>query len=133
MAKRQLTEGEKIDVYVQLREHKQAAEKEFKKSMERVNEAMAKIEADLLEAFEQRGVTSSKGKSGGTAFVKRRSNFKTVDRDAFLKYCFRHKNLELMDVRPNRTVMSELLEEGVVVDGVESSTTNVIQINKGKK
>jgi len=128
-----LTQGEKIDVYVRLREHKDQATKEFKKSMERVNEAMLKLEAELLEEFQQSGVTQAKGQTGATAFIKTFSSFKTTDRDAFLRFAVKSKNLELMDIRPNRTVMKEMVEKGIHVDGVDATHSQTIQINKGRK
>ena len=54
----QLTPAQRVAAYVQLRDYKAAAEKEFDKSMEKVNLAMQKLEAELLGDLNAAGVNN---------------------------------------------------------------------------
>ena len=128
----QLTTAQKIETYLKLRDHKEAANKEFKKSMERVNQAMEVLEGELLKAMQDDG-ENSKTTDDGTVYIRVVSNMKTTDRDAFLKYCLQNKELDLMDIRPNRSVMKEKMEKGEHVDGVDVTSTQLIGVRKGKK
>jgi len=127
----QLTTDQKIQHYVTLREHKKQADKEFKKSMERVNAAMEKLENELLEDLEAEGVSSKTAKGIGTAYVRVVTNMTTEDRDEFLKYCLKNRELDAMDVRPNRTIIKEKSEKGEVIPGVKITQTRLLGIRKG--
>lgn len=122
---------ERISNYVRLREFKKKADAEFKKSMERVNDAMHKLEGLLMKDIEASGGNSLSGKEG-TVYTTIKSTASIKDRDAFLRFVFQTKNLEVLDVRANKTIVRELGAKGTVVPGVNYTEVKVIGVRKGK-
>ncbi len=122
---------EKVANYIRLRDHKKRADTEFKASMERVNAAMKKLEADLMADIQASGSTSIASK-GGTVYIKTQSSASVKDRDEFFKFVFTTKNLELLDARANKAVVRELLLAGTVVPGVNYTEMQQIGVRKGK-
>lgn len=122
---------ERISNYVRLREFKKGADAEFKKSMERVNDAMKKLEGELMKDIEASGGTALSGERG-TVYTTIKSTASIKDRDAFLRFVFQTKNLEVLDVRANKTIVRELGAAGTVVPGVNYTEVKVIGVRKGK-
>jgi len=121
----------KVEQYVQLRDYKDKANKEFKESMTRVNEAMAKLEGELMKALDDQGVDSIAGKTG-TAYIKTQTSASVKDREEFLKFVFSTKNLELLDVRANKKIVRELGELGTAVPGVNYTEIKQVGVRRGK-
>lgn len=121
----------KIETYIQLRDYKEKANAEFKKDMERVNKAIEKLDVAILKELQDSGQTSSACKGVGTAYIRTVTNMKTEDRNALLKYALSEKNLDLLDIRPNRTAIKEKLEKGESVPGVKVTQTNLIGVKRG--
>lgn len=126
-----MTTADMIEAYIKLRDHKKKCDEEYKKSMERVNSALNKLEVDLLQALDDDGTSSAKAKGVGTAYVRTVSNMTTEDREAFLKYCLSNRELDAMDIRPNKTIIKEKLAEGESVPGVKVTQTRVVGVRKG--
>lgn len=122
---------EKIANYIRLREHKKLADTEYKKSMERVNAAMSKLEASLMEDIKTSGGNSISG-DDGTVYIKVLSSASVKDRDAFFKFVFDTNNLELLDARANKAIVRELHAKGTVVPGVNYTEIQSVGIRKGK-
>ncbi len=122
---------EKIEKYVKLRDYKKAADKEYKESMTRVNQAITKLEADLMEDIDASGGSSLSGKHG-TAYIKTQCSATVKDREEFLRYVFKTKNLEILDVRANKTIVRELGAKGEVVPGVNYTEVKQVGIRRGK-
>ena len=123
---------ERIDSYVKLRDYKKEADALFKKSMERVNQAMTKLEGQLAKDLEDSGGTSLSGASGVVYFTTK-STASVKDRDEFLKFVFQTKNLELLDVRANKKIVRELGAEGTAVPGVTYTEIRQIGVRRGKE
>ena len=126
------TPAKMTEQYIMLRDHKAKADKEFKKSMERVNLAMTKIENDLLAHFEKDGTTSVVTKGVGTAYIRVVTSMTTEDRDELLKWALKNKELGALDIRPNKTIINEKLDKGEVVPGVKITQTRLVGIRRGK-
>ncbi len=122
---------ERVANYVRLRDHKKAADAEFKKSMERVNAAMKKLEGLLMKDIKDSGGNSLSG-AAGTVYTTTKSTASVKDRDAFLRFVFTTKNLEVLDVRANKAIVRELNQAGTVVPGVNYTEQKVIGVRKGK-
>ncbi len=122
---------EKIANYIRLRDHKKRADTEYKASMERVNAAMKKLEAELMADIKTSGAKSIAGE-GGTVYIKTQSNASVKDRKAFFEFVFKTKNLELLDARANKAVVRELQAAGTVVPGVNYTEIQQVGIRKGK-
>ena len=123
---------ERIETFVKLRDYKKEADAEYKKSMERVNQAMTKLEGQLAIDLEESGGTSLTG-ANGTVYFTTKSNASVKDRDEFLKYVFQTKNLELLDVRANKKIVRELGAEGTVVPGVHYTEIRQVGVRRGKE
>lgn len=122
---------EKVANYIRLRNHKKQADIQFKASMERVNAAMKKLEAELMADIQASGSTSISSDTG-TVFIKVQSSASVKDRDAFFKFVFETKNLELLDARANKAIVRELHKAGTVVPGVNYTEIQQIHVRKGK-
>jgi len=122
---------EKIANYIRLRDHKKAADSTFKQSMERVNAAMKKLEAELMKDIQASGGDSLSGEAG-TVYIKTVSNASVKDRDEFLKFVFTTRNLEVLDVRANKAVVRELGDKGTVVPGVNYTEMKSVGVRRGK-
>lgn len=109
--------NEKIQQYLQLRAYKQTAKKEFDKRMDRVTAAMDRLESDFLACLNDLHSDSVKSASG-TAYKITRSSCSVKDRDVFLRYAVRSRNLELLDIRANKKVVKDVLTGGCEVPGV---------------
>ena len=122
----------KVEQYVQLRDYKKKADDEFKQSMTRVNEAMKKLEGELMKGLDEQGVESIRGTTG-TAYIKTQTSASVKDREEFLKFVFTTKNLELLDVRANKKIVRELGEQGTAVPGVNYTEIKQIGVRRGKE
>lgn len=122
----------KVEQYVQLRDYKKKADDEFKESMTRVNEAMKKLEGELMAGLDAEGVESIRG-STGTAYIKTQTSASVKDREEFLKFVFTTKNLELLDVRANKKIVRELGAQGTVVPGVNYTEIKQVGVRRGKE
>lgn len=122
----------KVEQYVQLRDYKKQADTEFKESMTRVNEAMKKLEGELMKGLDAEGVESIRADTG-TAYIKTQTSASVKDREEFLKFVFTTKNLELLDVRANKKIVRELGEQGTVVPGVNYTEIKQVGVRRGKE
>lgn len=122
---------EKIGTYVKLRDYKDAANKEFKKSMERVNTAMQKLETELMADLDAAGCQSI-ASDAGTVYINTKCSASVNDREVFLAFIFKTKNLEVLDVRANKTVVRELNKSGTVVPGVTYTEVKLVGVRRGK-
>ncbi len=122
---------ERINNYIRLREHKKKADAEYKQSMERVNTAMVKLEGELMKDINASGGDSLSGPAG-TVYTTTKSTASIKDRDAFLRFVFQSKNLEVLDVRANKAIVRALGKQGTVVPGVNYTEVKVIGVRKGK-
>lgn len=122
---------ERIAMYVKLRDHKQAAKKEFDRGMERVNQAMEKLEADMMADMHQLGLKSLPTEAG-TAYLKTTATASVKDRDAFLDWVLSNENYELLDVKANKTVVRELFNNGTDVPGVNYAEVETVGVRRGK-
>jgi len=126
-----MNQSEKIRAYVRIRDKKAEMQDEFKKVLEPLNEALQKLENEFLEELNDTGAESLNTKEG-TVYRIARSSASVKDRDEFLRYVFDEKNLELLDVKANKTVVRELAQEGVAVPGVKYSESIQIGVRRGK-
>ncbi len=123
---------ERIDQFVKLRDYKKKADTEYKKSMERVNQALTKLEGELTKDLDDAGVTSLSG-STGVAYFRSHASATVKDRDAFLKFVFETRDLELLDVRANKKIVRELGAKGTSVPGVTYTEVRQVGVRRGKE
>lgn len=127
-----MTPAQKVAAYIKLRDFKKAAEDEFKNSMKRTNDAMEKLEGDLLDHLNTTGANSLACDEGT---VYRNIQFSaTVDnREAFRAYIEENSLWEAADIRANKTFVREFMEKtGTPLPGVKVSQMATVGVRRGK-
>lgn len=125
-----LTPAEKVAAYIQLRDFKKSAEDEFKKSMVRVNEAMDKLEAELLDTLNQSGANSLACDSG-TVYKNTQLSATVENRDDFLGHVRKTDLWEALDVKANKTFIKEYMEtHGVVPPGLKVTQMATVGVRR---
>lgn len=132
MAENTMTPADMVRAYVRLRDHKEAAEKALKKSLERVVQGMDKLEALMLDHLNDTGASSITCKGIGTVYGKTRDSASVKDRDAFLEFIKENDLWDLLDARANKAVVRKLMEEtGTVPPGVNVSSMKTVGVRRG--
>jgi hypothetical protein len=126
-----MTLADKIANYITIRDYKKKADDQFKKAMEKPNAALAKLEAEILGELDAAGIQSSNAKGVGTAYVRVATSMTTESRDDLLKWAVKNRELDALDIRPNKTIIQEKLAKGEVVPGVKITQTRLIGVRKG--
>jgi|SRR5210317_822965 uncharacterized protein with GYD domain len=124
--------NQKIMQYVQLRDYLDEAKKEFNNSMDRVKQAMAKLESEFAVHLNDSG-SNSANTDAGTIYKIERTSATVKDRDEFFKFAIKNRKFEAMDIRANKKIIKELLDEGVEVPGVKFTASTQIGIRRGKE
>ena len=107
----------KVDQFIKLRDHKAKAKKAFDQSMERINQAVEKLENEILAKLQEEGVKNFKT-DAGTAYINTQSSATVKDRPAFEEWANSTGNTGAMDIRANKKAVRELLDEGEEIPGV---------------
>jgi hypothetical protein len=123
---------EKVAQYIKLRDYKKAAEDEFKKSLERVVEAMKKLEADLLEYLNSTGSDTLSAKGVGTVYRSKRSSATVEDPEAFMAWVREQEAWNALDIKANKTFMEEMANAGDIPPGVKFSIDHTVNIRRPK-
>lgn len=124
------TPAEKVEAYIKLRDYKKRAKEEFEKSLERVNQAMAKLEGELLQHLNDAGVDSISARGIGTFYRSVQYSATVHDRDKFMDFVQTQECWEALDVRANKTVIKNLLETLPEVPGVKVSTIATVNVRR---
>jgi hypothetical protein len=124
-----MTPAEMIANYVKLRDYKKAAADEFSKSMEKVNQAMQKLEAKLLESLDQSG-SNSISCDAGTVYRNTQHSAVVRDRKAFLDYILATGDWDALDVKANKTYVREQAEKAALVPGVELTSVYTVGVRR---
>jgi hypothetical protein len=123
--------ADRISAYLKLREYKSLCEKKFKESMQRVNEAMSKLEAELLDDLNNAGTDSVAVKGVGTAYRITRTHASVYDRDAFLDFIKSRDMWDILDPRANKEAVKDFMQsQGEPVPGVNFTSDSTIGIRK---
>jgi hypothetical protein len=123
------TPAELVEMYIRLRDHKKAADAEFKKSMERVNTGMEKLEGILLSKLEELGADSI-ACSSGTVYRNTQHSATVADMAAFKAWLEETGEWEVADIRANKVAVRTMLEAGNEVPGVKFSSFNTVGIRR---
>jgi hypothetical protein len=105
-----MTPAQKVAAYIKLRDFKKAAEAAFKKSLERPQEAMDKLEAELLADLNASGANSLACDSG-TVYRNMQMSATVENRDAFRNFVLQSNLWDAVDLKANKTFVREYMEE----------------------
>jgi 3-methyladenine DNA glycosylase AlkD len=124
------TPAELVAAYIKLRDKKEAANAEFKKSMEPTNQIMGMLEATLLQKLEELGVDSLSAKGIGTVYRNRQDSATVQDKPAFRAWVQESGNWDAVDLRANKVAVRHMLDEGQEIPGVSFTTINTVGIRR---
>jgi hypothetical protein len=124
------TPAELAAAYIKLRDKKEAATAEFKKSMELTNQIMETLEGILLKKLEELGVDSLTTKGVGTVYRLTQDSCTVQDKPEFRAWVEETQNWDAVDLRANKIAMRELLSKGVEVPGVKFTSVHTVGIRR---
>jgi len=119
----------KVEQFITLRDHKTKAKKAFDQSMERINQAVEKLENEILAALQEQGLKNVKTEVG-TAYINTMSSATVKDRPAFEEWAQATGNTGAMDIRANKKAIRELLDDGEEVPGVQYNERVTIGVRR---
>jgi len=123
-----------ISRYITLRDKMQAADKEYAEWRKlHFDSPMKEIEDHFTNLFEETGADNMKTKSG-TVYRKLNSSVTTADGAALREYVIAGQLWELVDWRPNKTQVVDLIKAGKEPPpGINYSTHMSIHIQRPKE
>lgn len=124
------TPAELVEAYIILRDKKEAAQAEFKKSLETTNKIMDTLEAVLLQKLEELGVDSLTAKGVGTVYRNTQDSCTVQDKATFREWVEETGNWDVVDMRANKTMVRELLNNGEQVPGVKFSSIHTVNVRR---
>jgi glutaredoxin 2 len=124
------TPAELVEAYIKLRDKKEAAQDEFKKSLETTNQVMDMLEAVLLQKLQELGVDSLTAKGIGTVYRNTTDSATVEDKDAFRKYLESTGDYSVLDLKANKKVARELANAGTPIPGVKFTSIHSVGIRR---
>lgn len=98
--------SEAVSLYIKLRDQKAQMKADFEASVAPLTEKMDKLEAKLLEVFNQTGMDSVKTEFG-TAYATVRTSASIADRDTFMDFVKANEEWALLEVRVSKTAVDQ--------------------------
>jgi hypothetical protein len=122
-----------VDKYIKLRDKKAQLEADHKLKMANIDDMLDKVEAVLLQQFEEIGVDSVKTKAG-TAFATVRTSATVADWDAFFgEFILPNKAWEFLERRCSKTAVEQYRSANEEIPpGINYAETRVINIRRAK-
>ena len=102
--------SELVAMYIQLRDKKAEYKAEYEVKVAKIEENLGKIEAKLLQVFEESGMDSVKTEAG-TAYKSTRVSVTTGDKDAFMEFVRTNDEWPLLEVRPSKSAVEQYREQ----------------------
>lgn len=125
-----MSPADMVSNYIKLRDFKKKADDEYKKSMEKVNLAMEKLEGELLRHLNDTGGDSLKC-ADGTVYKSMQTSASVKDPDAFKKWLLETEEWEALDLKANKTYVKEYADEhGVVPPGVNFTQMQTVGVRR---
>lgn len=123
--------SEAVSLYIQLRDKKAQMKAEFDAQVAPVQEKMDKLEAKLLDVFNQTGMDSVKTEFG-TAYSTVRTSASVADRDVFMDYVKANEEWALLEVRVSKTAVDQFrsANDNELPPGVNIREERVVNIRR---
>ncbi len=102
--------SELVAMYIQLRDKKAEYKAEYESKVAKIEENLDKIEAKLLQVFDESGMDSVKTEAG-TAYKSTRVSVTTGDKDAFMEFVRTNDEWPLLEVRPSKSAVEQYREQ----------------------
>lgn len=98
--------SEAVELYIKMRDRKAELKAEFDAKVAPLNEKMDKLEAKLLDVFNQTGMDSVKTEFG-TAYATTRVTASVADKEVFMAHIREHDDWGLLEVRASKTAVDQ--------------------------
>jgi phage host-nuclease inhibitor protein Gam len=98
--------SEAVSLYIKMRDRKAELKAEFDAKVAPLNEKMDKLEAKLLDVFNQTGMDSVKTEFG-TAYATTRVTASVADKEIFMAHIKAHDDWGLLEVRASKTAIDQ--------------------------
>lgn len=123
--------SEAVKLYIQLRDKKAEIKAEYDAKIAAIDEKLDKLEAKLLQVFNETGIDSVKTEFG-TAYTTTRTSVTLADRDTFLAFVKETDNFNLLELRPSRSAVPEFAAAngGELPPGVNMRVERVVNIRR---
>jgi hypothetical protein len=123
--------AEMVSHFIRLRDYKKAADEEYKKSMVKVNTAMAKLEGQMLAHLNETGGDSLSCPKG-TVYRNTMYSASVESRETFLEWVLANpERLEALDVKANKTFVKEFAaNSGEVPPGVKFTQMHTVGVRR---
>jgi len=95
-----------VNKYIELRDKKAEIKAEYDVKIAKIDETLEKIEAKLLEVFEESG-SKSFSTPNGTAYTSVRTSASVADREAFMEYVKRTEEWPLLEIRASKIAVQQ--------------------------
>jgi hypothetical protein len=96
--------------YIALRDKKAEYKAAYDAKVALIDETLDKIEAKLLQVFDDTGMDSVKTEAG-TAYKSTRVSVTTGDKDAFMEFVRTNDEWPLLEVRPSKSAVEEYRQQ----------------------
>lgn len=122
-----------VDVYIKIRDARDAAKREWEVRNSELEEEMALISSQILEICKETGADSIKTKFG-TASRTVKSRYWTNNWEEFYKFMMSHEAPDLLEKRIHQTNMKQFLEENpeVLPAGLNVDSQYTITVRRSK-
>jgi len=119
--------------YVRLRDKKAEVEKRHKDELARFNKVLADLESIFLEHLNSTNLQSL-ATAHATVYKGVHTSVKLADKDAFREEVSRRvkeqDDWSLIDLRPSKSLVSDMFDAGEAVPGVNISRTQYVRVNR---
>lgn len=95
-----------VEKYIQLRDKKSEMKKAFELETQKLDEVLVKIEAALMQSFQESGLDSVKTKAG-TAFITTRTSATVADWDVFFNFVKTGENWDFLERRVSKDAVAQ--------------------------
>lgn len=122
-----------VDVYIKIRDAKEAAKREWEVRNTELEEQMDLISSQILEICKETGADSIRTKFG-TASRTVKSRYWTNNWEEFYKFMMTHEAPDLLEKRIHQTNMKQFLEENpeVLPAGLNVDSQYTITVRRSK-
>lgn len=123
--------SEAVSLYIQLRDQKAQMKAEFDEQVAPLQAKMDKLEAKLLEVFNQTGMDSVKTEFG-TAYSTVRTTASVADRESFMDFVKANEEWALLEVRVSKTAVEQFrsANDNELPPGVNIREERVVNVRR---
>ena len=122
---------QRIDQYVKLRDHIKKLEDEHSAKIAPFKETLELLNSVLLKHLNDVGIDNAKT-GAGTVYRTEKTSASIVDKEAFWNYVMVTNDLDLLDVKANKTAVAEFIEKNNgLPPGVNFNKVFVVGVRRG--